>query len=57
SQWTKTKFRKSDFKEMPPRKIRILAQQLLKAANGNASHPIIRRITVCSACIDRFNSL
>ncbi|CAD6949116.1 unnamed protein product, partial [Tilletia caries] len=56
-QWTKTKFRKSDFKEMPPRKIRVLAQQLLKAANGNASHPINRRITVCSACIDRFNSL
>ncbi|CAD6890603.1 unnamed protein product [Tilletia controversa] len=57
SLWNKGKFRKNDFHHMPAAKVRNLGDQLLKAANNNPNHIIIRRNTVYSACMDRYNSL
>ncbi|KAL9937270.1 hypothetical protein V8E36_003679 [Tilletia maclaganii] len=57
SLWTRRKFRKNDFEHMAPAQVKTLAKQLLRAADGDINHPIIRRNAVYDACISRFQSL
>ncbi|KAK0520578.1 hypothetical protein OC842_007053 [Tilletia horrida] len=57
SSWTKNKFRKTDFENMSAAQVRNLSAQLLKVANNDINHPIIKRNAVYSACIRRFQSL
>ncbi|KAL9939670.1 hypothetical protein V8E36_001487 [Tilletia maclaganii] len=50
-------FRKNDFEHMAPAQVKTLAKQLLRAADDDINHPIIRRNAVYDACISRFQSL
>ncbi|KAK0519412.1 hypothetical protein OC835_007531, partial [Tilletia horrida] len=51
---SKNKFRKTDFENMSDAQVRNLSAQLLKVANNDVNHPIIKRNAFYSACIRRF---
>ncbi|CAD6941336.1 unnamed protein product, partial [Tilletia caries] len=57
SAWALNKFGRTDFDNMASAQVRSLARQLLAAADGDISHPIIRRNAVYSACIRRYQLL
>ncbi|KAK0543807.1 hypothetical protein OC846_006280 [Tilletia horrida] len=57
SLWHRHRYNTGSFHVMPASQVRAFAEQLLRAANGNESHPIIRRNAVYRACLRPYHSL